>query len=113
MNITVDNLMEHAFVISIDEDRLVQFYSLFAAHGFNKLPKYLHGFCNNGKTGVENCYLSHRSAIQRAKDMNWPFVCVFEDDAYPRLGVLKHLKTQLNNIPSMTGVLILGTSKLF
>ena len=50
-------------------------------------------------SNVINCYLSHRTAILKAKELNWPHVTIFEDDAYPRNGVYDELGAALKEIP--------------
>lgn len=59
-----------------------------------------------------NCYLSHRNAILKAKQLDWPYVCVFEDDAYPIMGIEKKLDQCLLEVPDNCATLILGYSNM-
>lgn len=56
------------------------------------------------------CGLGHASIIKMAKALDLPFVCVFEDDAYPVSGISSKLETYLGDIPADTDVLMLGWS---
>lgn len=109
MRISADELMRHSFVITIDDKRWEQFNRLFAAHGLI-LPQKFQGTCDPRNKPQRNCYLSHRNAILKAKELNWPYVCVFEDDAYPIMGIKEYLDNSLANVPDLCSVLILGHS---
>jgi GR25 family glycosyltransferase involved in LPS biosynthesis len=54
--------------------------------------------------------LSHRNAILRAKELGWPFVGIFEDDAYPVKGVVNEISFCLSHVPDKCDILILGNS---
>jgi len=52
--------------------------------------------------------MSHAAVIKTAKALDLPFVCIFEDDAFPAIDVVSKLKTNLMNIPSYTKILLIG-----
>lgn len=85
---------------------------MFIHHGLSPLPIKLEGIKEKKNTPIKNCYLSHRKALMLAKNRNWPFVCIFEDDAYPRNGIVDELNKYLSKIPDKCGVLILGNYRL-
>lgn len=114
MKITTKELLEHSFVISIDDNRLRQFRAIFHAHGLSEpLPILWPGIRDKTKTPWTNCWLSHRTAIQRAKELGWPYVCMFEDDVYPRDGIKDYLDYYLSDIPDKCNLMILGHYRLF
>lgn len=49
--------------------------------------------------------------ILKAKELNWPYVGVFEDDAYPVTNVLQELEYYLSDIPDDCACLLLGDTK--
>lgn len=63
-------------------------------------------------TRIKNCYLSHRNAILKAKELGWPYVCIFEDDAYPRTDIVRLLNFYLSDVPDKCNLLILGNYRL-
>lgn len=108
MRLTAKELLKNSFVITIDDERYNLFKQTFKASGLMPLPKRFDGVVDRNNTGAFNCYLSHRKLVLNAKEMNLPFVCVFEDDAYPRKNIMKELDILLDNIPHFCKVLSLG-----
>lgn len=93
MNIDIEMLFEQSFVINVDEDRLIAFKERFIAENLVPLPKIFPGFSyRNGvyrsagiikSSNAANVRLSNLAIVKMADAMNWPFVCIFEDDALP------------------------------
>jgi hypothetical protein len=44
--------------------------------------------------------------------LDWPYVCIFEDDAYPIENINNELDYYLREIPSSCACLILGNSRI-
>lgn len=57
-----------------------------------------------------NCAYSHASIIKLAKELDWPFVCIFEDDAYPCYDIKTKLEFYLKNVPDDCECLLLGNN---
>ena len=78
------------------------------------IPHRFYGFKNPDiKSGPYKCMMSHAALIKLAKSLNLPFICIFEDDAYPCNNIYDKLKLFLSDIPNDARLLILGWSKLF
>ena len=99
MNLTTKDLLKHSFVITIDDKRLEWFKKVFKFHGLTPMPKKFQGTTLWYNSNKYNCYLSHKNAILAAKKRKWPYVCIFEDDAYPVNGVVGKLDTYLEELP--------------
>ena len=56
--------------------------------------------------------MSHRGVILKAKELGWPYVCVFEDDAYPCDDIKGKLDSYLNEIPEGWNLMVLGYANL-
>ena len=109
MKLTVEDLLKHSFVITIDRERYSMFKRIFKAHGLDKpYPRKFDGVTLWYNSPQYNCYLSHREAIEKAKKLKWPYVCIFEDDAYPCVGVKEELDKYLSEIPDDCAALALG-----
>ena len=97
-------------MITIDRDRLSLFKKVFKAHGLNQpYPRKFTGVKLFYNTPQYNCARSHKAVIEHAKNLNLPYVCIFEDDAYPINGVKEKLRICLSQIPDDCAVLMLGS----
>ena len=109
MKLTVDDILSHSFVITIDKERHSLFKRIFKAHGLYKpYPRKLQGVTIWYNSPQYNCSLSHKAAIEKAKKLDWPYVCIFEDDAYPVTGIKEELEKYLSEIPDDCAVLTFG-----
>lgn len=119
MTISIDQLLKQSFVISINENRYQTFCNRFNAYNLNTpLPKLFKGFtipngvhkeCGFFKTNnLCNCFFSHIAIIKTAQCLAQPFVCIFEDDAYPCIGCRDRLQAILNVLPDDIDLLKLG-----
>ena len=113
MNITVKDLLKHSLVITIDDKRLEWFKKVFKFHGISPMPKRFQGTTLWYNSGRYNCYLSHKNAILAAKKKRWPYVCIFEDDAYPVKNIESLVDGYLKELPNECQVLSLGTIMLW
>ena len=52
--------------------------------------------------------LSHASLVRLAQSLNLPFICIFEDDAYPSKNIINDLTSVLTDLPDDIDVLRLG-----
>ena len=105
--------MKHSFVITIDETRLEWFKKVFKFHGLEPIPRKFQGVTLWYNSPQYNCYLAHRNAILKAKKLNWPYVCIFEDDAYPVNHVMGKLDLLLEELPDDCNVFVLGQIMLW
>lgn len=102
-------MLKHSFVITIDDKRFDWFKKVFGFHGISPIPKRFQGTTLWYNSAKYNCYLSHKNAILAAKKKKWPYVCIFEDDAYPANGVVEEMERCLKELPKECQVLSLGT----
>lgn len=118
-HLTIQQMLENSFVISINDDQLDFFYKVFEKSGLNPMPKFFEGIktkqikdytCEVPKKchSVINCMMSHLFLVRLAKYLDLPFICIFEDDAYPCKDILVELERQLKNIPNKIKLLTLG-----
>ena len=109
MKIKLNDLLKHSFVITIDDKKHEWFKEVFKFHGISPMPKRFQGTTLWYNSGKYNCYLSHRNAILTAKKRKWPYVMVFEDDAYPINGVVGEMEKCLEELPDECQVVSFGT----
>ena len=109
MNITLKDLLKRSFVVTIDDRKYEWFKKVFKFHGISPMPKRFQGTTLWYNSGKYNCYLSHRNAILTAKKRKWPYVLIFEDDAYPVNHVANLMDRYLMELPDKCQVLSLGT----
>lgn len=109
--IDIDDLLKHSVAISIDYKKYQVFKEIFKQTGFTTIPRYFQGSTLSEKTGPENCTIAHNLVIKYAKEYNWPYVLVFEDDAYPIIDCVKKLSTYLNIVPDDANMILLGWSR--
>jgi len=122
MKLTVEELFAHSLVISCDRRRLD-----IMRHGFEReglpMPRTVEGFqfrhiadnqwwhAPGGRYVAVNCYATHVMCVKMAQFLGWPFVAIFEDDAWPRAGAREALERELSNIPDGCGAFFLGWCK--
>ena len=99
--------MAHSVVISINAERLAHFYNVFDMYGLSH-PTHIHGCVDKKLTPPMRCSMSHRMCVEYAKEHDWPYVLIFEDDAYPCDNILDILPQYLKHIPKNTRLCLLG-----
>ena len=109
MDIRLKDLLKHSLVVTIDDKKYEWFKKVFKFHGISPMPKRFQGTTTWYNSGKYNCYLSHRNAILTAKKRKWPYVCVFEDDAYPVNHAVNLMERYLMELPDDCQVLSFGT----
>lgn len=122
MNITLQKLLDHSFVITINDERFDNFCKVFNTYNLNPLPRRFNGFTlpndihkNIGlikTSNMCNCSFSHAALIKTVEALDWPFVCIFEDDAYPRKDIIDKIQIILNDIPDDVDMIKLGYTKI-
>lgn len=109
--ICIDEAFQNSFVISIDQQRLNNFYKIFKTNFDTiSLPKVHKGSQNKNLTTIQNCARSHIDIVKKAKCLNLPYVMIFEDDAYPCIDVYNKMQKYLNFIPNNARLILLGWS---
>lgn len=109
MKISIEELLKNSFVISINNERYKQFVKYFTEYKLNTpLPRLIQGAVFRNISGVDNCSISHYTIVKLAMSLNLPFVCIFEDDAYPCINVKNKLEMYLEHIPDDTECILLG-----
>ena len=119
--IPLSDFNKYSVVISCDKDRLEIMQKAFAKAGL-QMPQKISGvnMCAlNGRSmkfGTSNCAesiaMSHMQCINMADFLGWPFVVIFEDDAWPRINAKDALEKALSEIPDDTLVYYIGYDKL-
>jgi hypothetical protein len=84
-NITLKDLFCHSFVLTLSEHRLQVFRQRFARYfgECSNLIRPFQGYKMSGLIARTNIMIGHTAIVRMAKAMDWPFVCIFEDDAFP------------------------------
>ena len=119
MKIGVQELLQHSVVISINDNRLATFRRRFSAAGLdNPLPRLYPGLqLKSGMYGelgrlvmsrTVNCHLTHLEILKMARFVGMDYICVFEDDAFPRTGIVELLDKYLSDIPDDADIVRLG-----
>ena len=118
MKISLDELIEHSFCIACNNADYERFAEDFKKKlGVYKAPRMFRGFVFNvgfyPALGIWTdkkesrkdfgCSLTHSRIIQMAKALDWPYVCIFEDDArlvstekWRFLGILNAIPDDIN-----------------
>lgn len=119
--ITLDEFNKYSVVISCDKNRLEIMQKAFAKAGL-QMPQKVAGvnMCVlNGRSRrfgssrcAESIAMSHMQCINMADALGWPFVVIFEDDAWPRKNAKETLEQMLSEIPDETLVYYFGYDKL-
>ena len=124
MDMSCEQLMENAFVISIDKIRHKAFLDAFKAAGFEKLPTLVDGFKIDSypskmynlpalKSPILGNGFTHASIVKWGKTFDKDFVCIFEDDAFPCENAREKLEYYLHGIPDDCGLLKLGHLEIY
>ena len=123
MKITVEELFEHSLVISVDERRVEIMRRAFEREKL-PMPRVVDGFnfrglapsrqwpvMDKGRYLSVNCSASHAMCVRIAKAFGWPYVCIFEDDAWPKAGAREALERELSDVQACLA-LFLGYARL-
>ena len=102
------NLNDNSFVLTVDDNRLNEFYHIFDAFGI-KRPINYKGIVSEDH--ITACRLGHLSIMKIAKEKNLPYVIIFEDAACPCKDIINKFQRllydiSLNNI--QWDILVLG-----
>lgn len=97
MSISIDELFKYSIVISRQQRRLDLLKMSFTVAGLPLPAVHMEPMrtCHNG---TESCKMTHCKAVKYAAECNWPYVLIFEDDAWPRSDAKQQLATALNYI---------------
>ena len=116
MNLTIDDILKNSYVISIDPNRFCRFKEIFLRNGITNIPSLYKGFklkpgtyygCTLKQPSIL-CCLTHLSIIKLAQINNLPFVCIFEDDAFPIKNIISEMNNVLHDTPDDIDVMKLG-----
>lgn len=109
---TLDELFRHSLVINLDtaEDRLALMRRAFSLAGL-PMPRRIGAIRlrrlqyndwwrrpPGSRYHMANCSASHVMCVQVAKALGWPFVFVFEDDAWPCRGAARELEAAADRL---------------
>lgn len=82
-----DSFLKNSYVISIDDKQLNYFYKVMEHIGFNSsLINKFPGITKFGASRTDlqkNCSYSHLAILEKAKQSNFDYVTIFEDDNFP------------------------------
>lgn len=117
MTCLIQDLFSHCFVINVTNERLLAFKQRFAKEQL-PIPKIFRGFqYKNGvyksagivkTSNAANVRLSNLAIVKTAEALDWPFVCIFEDDAKPCINAKQKLENSLQYLPDDIDMLKLG-----
>lgn len=106
--IAAEDMIRHSYAITIDKQRFTRFNDLLHAVGFRSSANILFGSCDPKYSNATNCKLSHMEAVRKAKANGWPYVMIFEDDAYPCDDVVNEMNSYLNAVPKDAKLVLVG-----
>ena len=101
----LDMIKKYSYVLTMNDRKFNIFkntcesYMNFCPNRFDGLPD---------KTAVLSCGNNHQRMIKMAKDNNFPFIIIFEDDAVGQLDSISKLISYIKDIPVDCDVLALG-----
>ena len=98
---TIADLFKYSIVISRMPYRLEWMKKSFTVAGLPMPAIHLNALEGKGMTNKTLCCkMSHGKAVKYAKDHGWPYVLVFEDDAWPRFNAKEKLEELLMTLPN-------------
>lgn len=106
MTLTKEDILKHAFVISISNKRLRTFYERMNSIGFNNIQHVIGSQYSNNK--VENINITTINIIKYAIKNNYSKITIFEDDAFPVKDFNNRFPEVIQNIPDDVRCLALG-----
>lgn len=114
MNIDKEDLFKYSYVITISDQKYKRITDYFTKAQL-KPPHRFNGFQIQNRNFQKNlnCTISHIALIKMADTLNFPFICIYEDDAVPHKNILSLLNKYLTDIPDDTEVLKLGRMRVF
>jgi GR25 family glycosyltransferase involved in LPS biosynthesis len=96
----IEELFKHSIVISRMPYRLEWMKKSFTVAGLPMPAIHLNALTGKGQyKKTLACKMSHGKAVKYAKDHDWPYVLVFEDDAWPRHNAKEKLEELLKTLP--------------
>lgn len=96
MNCEDIKLDKYAFCITCNLNRYKYFAKCFQSVGLEQ-PRIFPGIRHQQK-GYEGCRLSHMGLMMMARTCNFPYIVIYEDDAYPRKNVIEKFNDILNDL---------------
>ena len=102
------SLESHSICMSINPKRYKYTCENFKAVGL--LPPTLFKSARWNRGCNTGCVLAHISILKMCHLLKLPYVCIYEDDAYPRPDIKNVWNKILKNIPYNCGILKLGNS---
>lgn len=120
MKISIDDLLKHSVIITCYQKQLeyclAHFKHIFGKIADNILSIEGFGFCDSKRYGTftdkqRNCTFSHLYALRLCRLFNWPYICIFEEDAWFNDLSLELFQEHLNNIPNDCSTIALGLNK--
>lgn len=97
----------NSFCLSISNEKYHEFEKIFM-DAFGMAPRMFKGYDIVRLGSTANISLGHAAIARMAKAADLPYVCVFEDDAYPCIGASSRLMPLLSKIPEGTRIFYLG-----
>lgn len=101
----LEDIQKYSFVLTMDVARYNVYTKVKQTYTNLSFNPY---YGKTGKTSVISCKQNHIDMIQRAKDLNFPFVLIFEDDAVGNLNFEKDILNVFKNIPDDAAMIHLG-----
>lgn len=111
MELYCRDIISQSYCISIDSKRMENLNKVFT-RVFRCVPKLVRGFTSSCFSPIMRCALSHQTIVRMAKAMNLPYVCIFEDDAYPRDDAPLLIDRFMRSIPEDAKIIVLGYNKV-
>lgn len=115
MTLSIEDVLAHSYVLTQGGIGLRHFNETFRRYGLLPLPKPYIGrrVDRNSREFAVNrhfvaAHVSHLEIVACAERNDWPFVCVFEEDALPCRDVLGRLRDVLKQVPDDAFLLRLG-----
>lgn len=100
------DISKNCFCLTINENRYDYMSKVFKHYDL-PVPTKFQGLSKEPNP-VESCLLGHMCLIMMARALDFPYIVVFEDDAYPRKDILSKLDHYLKVVPADCGILCLG-----
>lgn len=111
MKINSTELLKNSYALTINQRRFDLLCKTFEKCRIDP-PSRIAGIRNRSICGGSCCSIGHRTIVQAAKIMDLPYVCIFEEDAYPRPDCRDYIDKALADVPDDAECVVLGWSRI-
>lgn len=101
----IEDIQKYSCVLTMNHNRWSIFESVKSTYTDLKFNRYTG---KPDKNAIRSCRNNHIDMIRYAKQNDWPFILIFEDDVVGRIDWFDHIVSVFKNIPDDAAMIHLG-----